>query len=127
MKQLRNIFFLLGVLGITQCKKEMRQEISDTDAVQNNSKAIYLLGKYGCLGCHSEDGSRLVGPTFKGLYGRTTKLGNGKSLTVDEAYLKRSIQEPNADVVDGYPAGLMPKRVIHEQEIDLMIQYLKGL
>ena len=64
-----------------------------------------LLEKHGCLGCHSLDGTPKVGPTFKGIWGRTVTVltgGKERTVTVDEAYLRRSILEPNADVVKGF-------------------------
>ena len=69
-----------------------------------------LLEKHGCLGCHSLDGSAKVGPTFKGIWGReVTVLTNGveRTVTVDEAYLRRSILDPKAEVVKGFPP-IMP-------------------
>jgi len=77
---------------------------------KEEDKIQALLTKYGCLGCHSQDGSPSVGPTFKGLWGRSVEVTTGttkRTLTVDADYLRRSILEPNTDVVVGYPA-IMP-------------------
>ena len=79
-------------------------------AQEESGEGQKLLSKYGCLGCHSTDGSAKVGPTFKGLFGRqVTVVTDGKehTLTVDEAYIRRSIENPNADIVKGFPA-VMP-------------------
>jgi cytochrome c oxidase subunit II len=65
-----------------------------------------LLEKHGCLGCHSLDGTPKVGPSLKGVWGRTVTVVSGgkeRTITVDEAYMRRSILEPNADVVKGFP------------------------
>ena len=90
-----------------------------------------LLEEKGCLGCHTTDGSPLVGPTFKGIYGRQVTViteGKERTLTVDETYLKRSILEPDEDVVKGFP-DLMPEQEdnVNEKEVEQIIQYLKGL
>ena len=88
-----------------------------------------LLEKYGCLGCHSEDGTTKVGPTFKGIWGRGVTVMTGgaeQAITTDEAYLRRSIQEPGADVVKGFPP-IMPPFTLQEDEIKAIIDYLKGL
>ena len=42
----------------------------------------------GCITCHSLDGSELIGPSWKGLWGKTEKLEDGSSVNVDENYLK---------------------------------------
>jgi cytochrome c oxidase subunit 2 len=61
----------------------------------------------GCFKCHTVDGTRHIGPTWLDLYGRKVKLEDGRTLVADEAYLTRSMMEPNAEVVAGYKA-LMP-------------------
>jgi cytochrome c oxidase subunit 2 len=89
-----------------------------------------LLEKHGCLGCHSLDGTPKVGPTFKGIWGqRVTVLTNGveRTLTVDEEYLRRSILEPNADVVKGFPP-VMPSYAgtLTADEINAIIGFIRG-
>lgn len=82
----------------------------------------------GCLGCHSTDGSGKVGPTFKGLYGRTVTLSNGKTVKADDAYIKESILEPNEQVVKGF-SPVMPsyKGMVTEEDIQSVIMYIKSL
>jgi cytochrome c oxidase subunit 2 len=93
--------------------------------------AISILDDNGCLDCHSIDGSVITGPTFKGIYGRTTTVfSNGKEreLVADYVYLKRSILYPDEDIVKDYP-DVMPSfdGEISEEELKRIIQYLKGL
>ncbi|MEI6306327.1 MAG: c-type cytochrome, partial [Deltaproteobacteria bacterium] len=90
-----------------------------------------LLEKHGCLGCHSMDGSAGAGPSFKGIWGRSTiVVTGGKELTItaDEAYLKRAILEPQADVVKGFQP-IMPsfKDALKEEETKAILEYLKGV
>ncbi len=85
----------------------------------------------GCLSCHSLDGSRVVGPTFKGLFGSTvqvTTAGKQRSVAADPAYLRASITDPGADVVVGYK-DMMPssKDTLTDQQITQIIEYLKTL
>ena len=63
--------------------------------------------QFGCVGCHSIDGSPSVGPTWLGLFGREEALTDGSTVTADEQYLLRSILEPSAQVVEGFPDGVM--------------------
>lgn len=84
----------------------------------------------GCFACHSVDGSRLVGPTWKGLFGAQSELTDGTSVLVDETYLKDAIISPNKQVVAGYPPGVMPQSYIDsltEKQISDIIAYIKTL
>lgn len=87
-----------------------------------------LEGK-GCLGCHSTDGTKRIGPTFKGLYGsKITVLTKGteRTITADEEYIKRSVMEPGADIVKGYP-GIMPAIPLTHEELEAIMEYLETL
>ncbi len=77
-----------------------------------------------CATCHSLDGSKIVGPSFKGLYGRSEKLVGGSSVTVNDQYITESIKNPTAKVVDGYPPA-MPQLGLTDGEIADLIAYLK--
>ena len=88
--------------------------------------------KKGCLACHSTDGTKLVGPSIKGLWGKTeVVLTNGKErkITIDYEYVKASLYEPNRDVVKGMPKGLMPdyKGKINDKELQDMVDFMKKL
>lgn len=65
--------------------------------------------EFGCNGCHSIDGSTMVGPTWLGIFGETTTLEGGQTATVDEAYLRESILNPGAKIVAGFPNNVMPQ------------------
>jgi cytochrome c oxidase subunit 2 len=100
--------------------------------VDTGAAAMNILDSNGCTGCHTLDGSPLVGPSYKGMFGRTVKVsvdGTLKEVISDEAYLKRAIIEPDAEVVDGFSPGMMSsyKDVISDEDIALLIEYFKGL
>lgn len=79
-----------------------------------------------CITCHSVNGTRLVGPTFKGLWGKEESLVGGAKVTVDEAYLNESIKDPMAKIVEGYPPS-MPVQNVTDDEIGFIIEYIKSL
>ncbi len=90
-----------------------------------------LLQEKGCLACHSTDGTPRLGPTLKGIFGKAITViteGKERQLRVDEDYLRRSLMEPNRDVVKGFPP-IMPtqKGVSTEEEIKEMVGYMKEL
>ena len=93
---------------------------------------LEIIKKNGCLACHSLDGTKIVGPTYKGLYGHkvlVTTNDKDREIVADDAYIKRSIYEPNADIVKGYAKNMMQsyKDMISEQEIKQIIDYMKTL
>lgn len=57
----------------------------------------------GCLRCHTTDGSPHIAPSFAGLYDHPVPLADGGTVLADEAYLTRSMMDPEADRVAGYP------------------------
>jgi len=88
-----------------------------------------LARQFGCLGCHSTDGTKLIGPSWKGLFGREETLADGTTVTVDEAYLKESILDPNAKIVQGFSPNMMPsyRDRLSGEEIEALIAFIKSL
>ena len=87
-----------------------------------------LLEKHGCLGCHSLDGTPKTGPTFQGIWGRSETVVTGgaeRMITVDEPYLRRSILEPKADIVKGFPP-VMPAMPLKDEDLTTIIGFLKS-
>ena len=80
----------------------------------------------GCVACHTVDGSSRVGPTWKGLSGKTQTLADGSTVLADEAYLRRSILEPQAQVVKGFPP-IMPPAVLSDEELAALVAYIRSL
>jgi cytochrome c oxidase subunit 2 len=91
-----------------------------------------IMKNIGCFACHTTDGTKLVGPSFKGLYGHpvTVETGsNEREVTADDEYIKRSIYDPNADVVKGFNKGLMQpyKGQLKDEDVAQIIEYIKTL
>lgn len=80
-----------------------------TAALVAQGKSLYQSD--GCSACHSLSGSAGAGPSFKGLAGSTVTLATGQSTTADDAYLERSIADPDAQIVKSYRAGIMPAAI----------------
>jgi cytochrome c oxidase subunit 2 len=96
------------------------------------AQGLSLMKIQGCFACHSSDGSKIVGPTYLNLFGRQQAVirdGAEVTVTVDEEYIKRSIYDPNAEIVKGYPRGLMQsyKGKISDADLAKIIEYLKSL
>lgn len=104
-----------------------------TDVPEGEHPGLTVMKQNACLTCHSLDGSKLIGPTFRGIYGKTetviTETGEEKTITVDDDYLGRSIYQPNAEIVKGYNKGLMIsyENTIDEESVNQIIDYIKTL
>jgi cytochrome c oxidase subunit II len=87
-----------------------------------------LVTRNACDTCHSTDGSRLVGPTFKDAWGSEVELESGETVTFDENYVRESILEPNAKITRGFQP-VMPSYAgsLSDRDIDAIIEYLKTL
>jgi cytochrome c oxidase subunit 2 len=100
--------------------------------VVTEKPGLALIKKNNCLSCHSLDGSKIVGPTFKGLFGSKRKVATSqgeKEETADETYIKRSILDPGAEIVEGFPKGLMQSysNILKDHDINNIIDYLKSV
>lgn len=82
----------------------------------------------GCVTCHSlEEGVTLVGPSHAGVGARAGTLVAGMSA---EEYLRESILEPNAHIVDGFSPGVMYQNYANElttEEVDALVAYMLTL
>jgi cytochrome c oxidase subunit 2 len=86
-----------------------------------------LFQQQGCETCHSgQPGAR--GPALAGIFGQEEVLEDGRTVEVDEAYLRESILNPQAKIVAGY-APLMPTYdgLITEEQLLQLIAYIKSL
>ena len=92
-------------------------------------RGLALMRPHGCLGCHSLDGKPMVGPTFKGLYGKREEVVSGgdvRAVTVDEERIRLAIREPTRDIVRGYPPQ-MPVIALNADELTQVVDYIKEL
>lgn len=78
-----------------------------------------------CVACHSVDGSPGVGPTWKGLFGKTETFSDGSKAQVDEAFLHKEIREPQARLVQGF-APVMPKTELSDAELAALVAYIRA-
>lgn len=85
-----------------------------------------LVQTNGCAACHGSSGGGGVGPPLAGAYGREVRLEDGTTTIADEEYLRRSIREPGAQIVEGYKVP-MPTVNLSDEEIDSIIAYIREL
>lgn len=122
------IAFIRGVTGEAQAAPEpaAAPAAADLAAMSPEERGRVVYNTKLCVGCHSLDGSKLIGPSFKGVFGSVHQMADGSEVTVDEAYIAESISQPNAKVVAGYPPA-MPQLNLSEQEIADVTEFIKSL
>jgi cytochrome c oxidase subunit 2 len=86
-----------------------------------------LYQKNACNTCHSKDGTTIVGPSFKGLFGKHESFEDGSSAAVDENYIRQSLLQPQAKIVKGFAGKTMPPFVLKDWKVDALIEYIKTL
>ena len=93
-----------------------------------NQSSIGSASASGCMTCHSlEEGVTLVGPSLAGVAARAPE--RVPELSAEE-YLRQSIVEPNAYVVEGFSEGLMYQnygRELTDQQIADLVAFLLTL
>lgn len=80
----------------------------------------------GCVSCHRSDGNG-VGPSLDGLIGSQRSFTDGSSAVADEAYVRDSIVNSTAKVVDGYQPVMPPYNQIEADQLDALVEYIKSL
>jgi cytochrome c oxidase subunit 2 len=92
----------------------------------------------GCMACHSIDGSRNVGPSWKNMFGYPVQFTNGTAYTAQQMadptffanYAAESMLDPSKLIVDGYAgASAMPSFAgqLKDDQREALIAYIKSL
>lgn len=111
---------------------EYQTWLTSAPVITDEHPGLAVLKQNACLTCHSQDGSKIIGPSFKGIFGKTETVitdGVEREIVIDSAYIARSIKDPNADIVQGYMKGLMVSYdgVVTDEQIADIVDYIKNL
>ena len=120
-------------------KADFDKWYTDTTAVKSSAassvpgaEGLNILRQQGCNACHSTDGTKIVGPSYLGLWGKQIVVERGGqelTVTVDSGYIRKSIYEPNYEIAKGYQKNLMQPydKTVTDKDISKIIEYLKTL
>jgi cytochrome c oxidase subunit II len=93
-----------------------------------------LFADENCSTCHALSGAGAghgSGPPLGDLFGSKVVLDDGSTVKADDAYLKRSIADPDAEIVRGFSEGDMSGTIqpgsIKGEDLDALVKYLKSL
>jgi cytochrome c oxidase subunit II len=83
-----------------------------------------LFRLHGCIDCHE----RGRAPNLEGVFGSRVLLSDGSTVTADENYVRESILQPGAKIVNGFQP-IMPSFAGQLSDEDLLnlIQYIKSI
>lgn len=113
----RKIVGLAAILALAACSADR----SAGEPLSGEALAADL----GCLACHA-DVDTATAPTLNGKWGASVELEDGTMVTVDEDYVRRSIEEPQADIVAGFSAS-MPVVPMSDEEKSALVDYIESL
>src|SRR5713226_6605474 len=86
-----------------------------------------VFAELGCATCHRSD-AQGRGPNLQGLFGKPVRLQDGRTVVADENYIRESILDPGAKIVNGYKP-VMPtfQGLLSEEQLNALVAYLKSL
>jgi len=89
-------------------------------------KGEALFQQMGCVNCHLSDGGGRC-PNLVGIWGRPQHTNVG-TVVADASYVRESILNPGAKVVEGYQ-NIMPtfQGIVSEEGVQQLIEYVKSI
>ena len=118
----------LVVLEPADYEKWLKEEIIKANASLSPVDLGKKVYKSYCISCHSIDGSRGVGSSWKGLWGSERQFTDGGSAIADYDYIMESINDPEAKVVKGYANNMNSfENQLTQKEKDGIVEYIKTI
>ena len=86
-----------------------------------------LFSELGCTTCHRAE-TQGRGPNLEGAFGKPVLLEDGRTVVMDENYVRESILTPNAKIVNGFKP-IMPtfQGQISDDQLNALVAYVKSL
>jgi len=86
-----------------------------------------LFSELGCATCHKTD-TQGRGPNLVGLFNKPVLLEDGRTVVADENYVRESILQPTAKIVNGFKP-VMPtfQGQISDEQLNALVAYVKSL
>jgi cytochrome c oxidase subunit 2 len=98
-----------------------REQVNEPRPPQTAAaRGLAFASATGCTACHSLDGTRGIGPSWAGSFGTTRRFKDGGSAVVDAEYLRRSMLDPAAQVVESFENIMLPVAMTEAQIADII-------
>jgi cytochrome c oxidase subunit 2 len=109
-------------------KDKFEEWVAKSDAAEAPAARGKKLWERNCISCHSIDGTRGTGPSWKNIYRATHTMSGGKQVVADDDYIRESIWYPQAKTVAGYEGVAMTSYlgVLDDKAINSIIAFMKS-
>ena len=91
----------------------------------------WIYERQGCKGCHSFNGTIVVGPSFQGSFGTSMQMADGQTVVMDEQYIRDSILNPQNKARANFAAKIKQMNSyagkLKEEEIEALTAFIKSL
>jgi cytochrome c oxidase subunit II len=118
-----------GMIGSVVVMEPAQYEawMSGTTSGPLSATGEKIFVELGCGTCHRADVEGR-GPNLQGVFGKPVLLQDGRTVTADENYIRESILDPGAKIVNGYKP-VMPtfQGLVTEEQLNALVAYIKSL
>ncbi|MFS8523954.1 MAG: cytochrome c [Limnochordales bacterium] len=98
---------------------------SEMSALAQRGRELFNIR--GCTTCHTVDGSPGIGPSLLGVWGSERRLADGTVVVADAAYVRESIVDPMAKIVEGFLPSMTSYAWLGEEDIEALTAYIEWL
>jgi cytochrome c oxidase subunit 2 len=86
-----------------------------------------MFSELGCSSCHRSDVEGR-GPNLHGVFGHPVELADGRTVKVDENYIRESILDPGSKRLKGFQP-IMPtfQGLVSEEQVNELVAYIKSI
>lgn len=118
-----------GMIGnvVVMEPRDYAQWMSGGPSVSLPEAGKQLFTSLGCSTCHRFD-IQGRGPNLQGAFGKPVLLEDGRTVMVDDNYVRESILNPTAKIVNGFKP-VMPtfQGLVSDEQLNALVAYVKSL
>jgi len=122
---------MITLLKVLPEKEFQEWLVGRAEGSDEKPRGLVLLEEYGCFDCHAMDGTDDVAPPLNDIANKERRIilpdGAKRTVKADFHYLKTSLLDPGAELVDGWDDE-MPSYEgdMSEEDVDIVVNYMLG-
>jgi cytochrome c oxidase subunit II len=118
-----------GMVGniVVMAPQDYAQWMAGGPSLPLSETGRQLFGSLGCSTCHRSD-VQGRGPNLQNAFGKPVMLEDGRTVPVDDNYVRESILNPTAKIVKGFNP-VMPtfQGLVSDEQLNALVAYVKSL